>query len=125
MASLLFSRRGVPDDEADEVRELLTSNEVEFYETSAGPWGISAPALWLRDDKELPRAQGLLLDYQRRRFSAKRAEHERSRREGRHRTVLDVVREDPVRFVLYLAVIAAVLYFSIRPFLTFGVAGHP
>ena len=48
MALLLFRLRNVPDDEADEVRHLLNENSIEFYETSAGNWGISMPAIWLR-----------------------------------------------------------------------------
>ena len=43
MSKLLFRLRNVPDDEADEVRELLTQHSIEFYETGAGNWGISMP----------------------------------------------------------------------------------
>jgi len=32
MPILLFSLRGVPDDEADEVRELLTEQNIDFYD---------------------------------------------------------------------------------------------
>jgi Family of unknown function (DUF6164) len=117
---LLFSLRGVPEDEAEEVRDLLASNEVNFYETSAGPWGISAPAIWLRDEKEFPRAKSLMDEYQKERFTRKRAEHQQLKREGKRRTLRHVLREDPLRFILYIAMIAAVLYFSIKPFLAFG-----
>ncbi|MEE3087569.1 MAG: DUF6164 family protein, partial [Pseudomonadota bacterium] len=41
MAKLLFRMRDVPDDEAEEVRELLTQNKITFFETFAGNWGIS------------------------------------------------------------------------------------
>ena len=40
--------RHVPEDEAQEVRELLASNKIEFFETFAGNWGVSMPALWLK-----------------------------------------------------------------------------
>lgn len=50
MSKLLFKLRGVPDDEADEIRALLAEKQIEYYETSAGNWGISLPALWLQDD---------------------------------------------------------------------------
>ena len=68
MTVLLFALRGVPDDEADEVRELLTEQEIDYYETSAGNWGISMPALWLRDRGQLQEARELLANYQRQRF---------------------------------------------------------
>ena len=68
MAILLFSLRGVPDDEADDVRELLTEQAIDFYETSAGNWGISMPALWLKDHGQLAQAQELLANYQRQRY---------------------------------------------------------
>lgn len=38
-AKILFRLSGVPDDEADDVRMLLTDNAIDFYETSAGNWG--------------------------------------------------------------------------------------
>ena len=37
----LFNLRGVPEDEAEDIRQLLDEHEIEFYETSAGNWGVS------------------------------------------------------------------------------------
>ena len=45
MSKLLFRLRHVPEDEAEEVRALLEQNSIEFFETFAGNWGISLPAL--------------------------------------------------------------------------------
>ena len=120
MPLLLFSLRGVPDDEAEEVRELLTSNSIDFYETSAGPWGTSTPALWLRDEEQFTRARSLIEEYEKERSARERTQYAQLDREGKRRTVTDIIREDPLRFVLYMAIIAAVLYFSIKPFLTIG-----
>ena len=41
MSKLLFRLRNVPDDEAEEVRQLLEEHGIETYETDAGNWGIS------------------------------------------------------------------------------------
>ena len=71
MAILLFSLRGVPEDEVDEVRELLTEQNIDFYETSAGNWGMSMPALWLRDDAS-EKARYALNAYQQQRFLSSR-----------------------------------------------------
>lgn len=116
----LFALNGVPDDEADDVRALLTTSEIDFYETSAGNWGISVPAIWLHDDSQLAKARALLDDYQRERFSRARDDYRQQQQEGRQRTVLDLIRENPLRFFAYLAVIAVILYFSIQPFMQIG-----
>ena len=82
MPSLLVSLRGVPDDEAEEIRELLDSNGIRFYETSPSPWGISSGAIWLGEETDLSRAKSLVADYQKERFLRKRAEYEQSKKEG-------------------------------------------
>ena len=75
MSKLLFKLRGVPDDEADEIRALLTEKQIEYYETSAGNWGISLPALWLQDDSRYSEAKELLDAYQIARTQRIRAEY--------------------------------------------------
>ena len=49
MAKLLLNLRHVPQDEADEVRELLSTNGIDYYETRPSLWGISAGGIWLHD----------------------------------------------------------------------------
>ena len=120
MAVLLFSLRNVPDDEAQEIRELLTSNDVAFYETPAGRWGISAPGIWLQDERALRQARSLIEDYQRARFVRQRREYEHLKAVRQHRTILDAVKENPFRFIFYSAIVVVVLYFSITPFFGFG-----
>jgi hypothetical protein len=117
MAKLLFSLRGVPDDEAEDVRDLLTSNDIDYYETPAGKWGISAPAFWMKNPDQLEQARALIDDYQQQRFVSEREKYEQSRREGRHRTFVDIIREDPLKVLVYLAIVAGIIYFSIKPFL--------
>lgn len=120
MTARLFSLRDVPEDEAAEVRTLLAEHGFDFYETAGGNWGISAPALWLRDESRLAEARRVLDDYQAKRRERVRAEYNSLRQAGSQRTVLDVVRENPVRFIAYLLAILVILYFSTKPFLDFG-----
>ncbi len=120
MSALLFSLRNVPDDEAEEVRQLLMSNAIEFYETPAGKWGISSPAIWLHDKNELLRAKALVEAYQEERFIRRRQEFESLKRQGKSKNFVDVIAENPLRFVFYLAVIVIVLYLSIVPFFKLG-----
>lgn len=117
MAKLLFRLNGVPEDEAQEIRALLEENGVEFYETSAGRWGISLAAIWLRDNGEYERATALIDDYQQERFRRAREEYERLRREGRLEGLFARFRREPLRMLLYLLAIIAVLYLSILPVL--------
>ena len=116
----LFDLRGVPDDEADEVRALLTNNKIDFYETSAGNWGISVPAIWLHDDVHLEQAKLLIAQYQQERFSKARGEYTQLKQGGKNRTILDVAKEDPVRFLVYLAIALFILILSIKPFVDIG-----
>ena len=64
----VFRLRNVPDDEAEEIRNLLKHNHIDFYETPAGNWGISMPAIWLNDDDQLERAKELIKEYQQHRL---------------------------------------------------------
>ncbi|MDP1558875.1 MAG: DUF6164 family protein [Nitrosomonas sp.] len=110
MSKLLFKLRGVPDDEAEDVRELLADNEIDFYETSAGNWGFSMPGIWLRDADQFEKAKDLLDEYQKARGIRAREEYARLKREGKNRTFIDWARENPVQLILFSAIIAAVLY---------------
>ena len=110
MTTLVFRLRNVPDDEAEEVRALLDEARVDWYETTAGNWGIAMPGLWVADAEEAARARALVDVYQR-----ERAE----RLAGRVETIPFVarLRERPLAVLAILAFCAFVLYVSINPFL--------
>lgn len=110
MSKLLFKLRNVPDDEAEEVRALLSAHQIDFYETSAGNWGISLPALWVRDETQYSQARELLDVYQAERSAHVREEYARLKQEGKHKTVLDSFRENPFAFIAYLFIVYALLY---------------
>jgi hypothetical protein len=116
----IFNLKGAPDDEAGEIRALLTSNDIDYYETPAGNWAVSAPAIWLNDESQESKARLLIEQYQRERVIRVRAEYAQLRKSGRHRTIIDVIRENPIRFIVYLAALAAVVYFSMKPFMDIG-----
>jgi len=117
MAELLFKLRNVPEDEAADVRELLQKHDISFYETTAGSWGISMPAIWLHDDQRLTEAKGLLDIYQKNRQAEARATYEQALARGEKRTVLTLAAESPLKVVLLLAALLFVLYVSIMPFM--------
>lgn len=120
MAVLVFSLRGVPEDEADDVRSLLTDEGIAFHETGAGLLRISLPGLWVKDPPDAARARVLIEAYQQRRSAEQRAAHERAVREGTHRTFFDAVRERPGLALCYLVAVLAILYLSTAPFWRLG-----
>lgn len=119
MAKLLFRLRNVPEDEAQDVRDLLDEHGFEFYETQAGNWGISMPGIWLKNDEQLDHAKALLADYQARRAMEARVRYEEDRRAGRTQSQLDMLLHNPLKVVLSLAAVTAILYISIKTFFSF------
>jgi hypothetical protein len=119
MPVLLFRLNSVPEDEADDIRALLDANHIHYYETQAGRWGVSVAAIWLRDDDadHEETARRLIDDYQRRRSQDARAEYDLQLREGRAETLTDRFRREPLRLAVYAAIILAILYFTLAPFL--------
>ncbi len=120
MAKLLFKLRGVPDDEADDVRELLAQHEFDIYETSAGNWGLSMPGIWLKDKDKFNAARALIDDYQQARAIRVRAEYEQLKKEGKNRTFIDWAKENPVQLVFFSAVIVLVLYLQVMLVVNIG-----
>ena len=117
MAKQLFILRGVPDDEVDEIRDLLTEQQIDFYETPAGSWGMSMPAFWVKDESQFDLAKQLLDEYQTQRQAQAQIEYRALKQQGKQRSVIDLFKEQPLHFLLYLIFAVVVLYLSLSPFL--------
>ena len=89
----LMRLRGVHEDEVRELRELLEQNAIAYYETPAGNWGISMPAIWLHEDADLARARALVDDYQRERSQRVRSEYEALKAAGQQLPPIENKRE--------------------------------
>jgi len=113
MSRLLFKMRHVPEDEAEDIRQLLSRHNIEFFETFAGNWSISVPALWLKYDEQFETARNLIDDYQNKRTNRIRNEFHETK------TMWQVFLESPTRFCVYIAAIAIVLYISLQFFISF------
>jgi hypothetical protein len=120
MPVLLFKLNGVPDQEADEIRALLGEHRIDFYETSAGRWGISLAGIWLRDDTHLERARELIDAYQRERTARVRQDYARRQSEGGVETLPQRIRRNPLEFLMVVLAVLLIVYLSIRPFLSIG-----
>ncbi len=114
MSILFFSLRGVPDDEADDVRELLSANDIDFYETSAGSWGISMPAIWLYRSEDFEKARPLFDEYQEQRAITQRALYQQLKQQGQHQGFLRHNLKKPLRFAIYSGAIILTAYVSVK-----------
>ncbi|MDH5516483.1 MAG: DUF6164 family protein [Gammaproteobacteria bacterium] len=120
MAKLLFKLKNVFDDEADEVRQLLTENNIDFYESPAGNWGISLHALWLNDDAQFATATSLIDQYQQNRTKRIKAEVQAQKDRGEQITFLQSILNKPLQYLIYTGFILFILYISIIPFIEIG-----
>lgn len=111
MAHLIFRLRGVPDDESVEVREVLDNARIEWYETDAGNWGISMPALWVNNADDAERARALIETYQQQRQQRIRNDN------AARKTLLEVIIERPLYSIAIVVFCLALIYIMIKPFL--------
>lgn len=118
MPKLLLNLRNVPDDESDEVRALLDSHGIEFYETLPSRWGISHGGIWAARDEDATRAERLLADYQHARRERARAEQAAAVRAGTAETFATLLRREPLRVLLaVLGILAALGLVALVPVL--------
>lgn len=112
MAQLVFRLKNVPEQEADDIRELLTEHQIEFYETSAGRWQISMAGIWVKDKAQAAQAKQLISEDQ-----AQRAQ-QATPISGKDWLVgfLTHARQNPVEFIFTLLAIAMVLSLTLIPF---------
>ncbi|MEO6138752.1 MAG: DUF6164 family protein [Luteimonas sp.] len=109
MSKLLLNLRMVLDDEADDVRAMLDSHGIEFYETQPSRWGISHGGIWITHDEDIVRAKGLMSEYQSQRGKRVREERATALRDGTAETFASTLRRDPVRVGLSVLAILALL----------------
>lgn len=114
MAILFFNLRGVPQDEADDVRALLAEHEIDFYETNDGNWGVSMPAIWLNNEEDLPLAQPLFDEYQYHRAIEQRALYRQLKQQGEHNGFWRQTLRQPLRFLLYSGFMVLIAYCSVK-----------
>ena len=116
MSKLLLKLRNVPDDEANEVRALLESHDIEYFETSAGNWGISMPGLWLHKPTDFKRARTLINIYQAARASRAREHYLALREVGNAPTTWQLLRKRPLVFGLQVLALLLFTTFAVRLF---------
>jgi len=116
MAKLLIRLNYVPDDEAEDIREILNREAIEFYETDSGRFGFSIAGIWLVHAHQYAQAQSLLDEYQAQRASNARADYNDRKARGEVLTWKRVLVERPIVSIIALAFCSALIYFSLSPF---------
>lgn len=114
MPILFFSLRDVPADEADDVRELLETNEIPYYETNAGNWGVSMPAIWLYNQQDLDTITPLFATYQQQRAVTQRQLYLALKEQGKNNSFLKHNLKKPLQFIIYSGIIGLILYVSLK-----------
>ncbi len=120
MPILLFKLRDVPDDEAEQVRQLLNEHGIAFYETRAGNWGASMPAIWLKDDAQAVTARRLIDGFQQQYARHARQAYLREKQRGGGSVFLQRLGSRPLQTLLPVSIILLVLYVSFRLVLELG-----
>ena len=116
MATLIFRLNGVEEEEAAAVRQLLQEHQLEFYETTAGNWGVSMAGIWLQHDADADAARSLIENLQLQRSEDLRRDFDARMARGED-GLWQRARANPLRFVAFLLVAVGVLYISLKPFL--------
>lgn len=116
MAKLLFKLAQVPDDEAQEIRELLTREAIRFYETDAGFFRVGLDAIWLADAEQEERARELLLAYQQERNQRQQENYARLVEAGEAPNAWQLFCAQPLRFIALVVAIIFVASLTLLPF---------
>lgn len=116
MATLLFRLNDVPEDEANDVRQLLTEKGFDFYETHAGFFGLGVAAIWLQNDNQLPLARAIIDEYQSHRAIVQRQHYEALRASGETPGFGQLILQHPLRFTGILLLVIFVLLVTLLPF---------
>jgi len=117
MPELLLNLKNVPEDEYQEVCELLQNNDIHFYQTHKGFWGLGTEAIWLKNNTQLSDAQTLLHTYMVERQKIAQSDHQAAIDQGNVRTLFTTFKEQPVMFVLYGLAILILVALTVGPFL--------
>lgn len=102
MSKLLLNLRGVPDDEAVDVRDMLDARGIAFYETRPSLWGVSAGGIWVTEDTAFAEAERAMADYQQQRSARVRADYLAAKREGTAATFMTMLCTEPLRVAMML-----------------------
>lgn len=116
MARLLMSLRDVPADEYEDVCSLLDQHRLEHYRIEPSRWGLHGGGLWLVDGSRFEETRALLETYQAERARHARAEWQAERAAGTAPSLLEQVRQQPLRMAALGLALLMALALTVLPF---------
>lgn len=117
MARLLFKLSNVPDDEAQDIRDLLNNHAIHFYETNAGFWRVGLDAIWLSDGTREEEARELIRVYQSERTLHQQENYAQLVEAGQVPSVWQRFCAQPIRFMALVVAIIFVAGLTVVPFM--------
>ncbi|MCG6117749.1 MAG: DUF6164 family protein [Aquimonas sp.] len=120
MPARLLGLREVPEDEVDDIVGLLEDAGISHYLTPPGLFGLSPPALWLREPAQLDAARALLAEYHAGRAERARAEFEAAHAAGEVPSLWASLRARPAHAIGLLVLVIGVLLTLSLPWLLMG-----
>jgi Family of unknown function (DUF6164) len=117
MATLLFKLTNVPFDEANDIRELLAENKIEYYETDSGFFRIGLDAIWLQNKEDFEQAKKLIDNYQAQRSQQQRETYIQQKEQGEALNLWQKFLTQPIRFIATMIAVVLILALTLLPFL--------
>jgi hypothetical protein len=114
MAKLLFRLHDVPDDEANDIRQLMNEHQLQCYETSEGKWRVGVAAIWLIDESRFDEARALINAYENERY-----QRVHFTAEEKPLSFGQYAMQHPIHVFMGFIALAFVLFLSVYPFLAF------
>ncbi len=110
MSIRIMNLRGVPEDELEEVIDLLDAEEIPYYSTPDSVFKLTSPGLWVHDAETAERAKAVLKTYQEERARNAQANRQRV-------SMFDAILQHPVKFFGSILISALIIYLLLAPFI--------
>lgn len=117
MPKLLCRLSQMPEDERLDICELLDDADIQYYETSAGFWGIGVAGLWLSDAGQYDEAQSMFDDYQHKRQELASQQSQKLAQQGFIVGLLTAFFHKPILSTITLLICLLILFLSVYPFM--------
>ncbi|WP_020210859.1 DUF6164 family protein [Gilvimarinus chinensis] len=117
MSHLLMRTGGAHFDEVAGLIERLDAEGIEHYQTDSGFWRLGVDALWVRNRDDAERAKQVLQEYQAQYQQEAQAQHHALHARGEAPSFIGQLWRHPIKMLLALAAVAAILAISLVPFM--------